>query len=594
MRARLAAITIDMPDLMVCVDGIAVMWNTRRARVRLNRGVIGGIVAATLAGSLAACSSGTGGSGAFAGNGVDSGGGSSSTIIPGDQAEQRYGQGPTKNSHISYQPDVVLIGGGPHAIRSASSDGLVWTMNGNAPGVKDLQPGKIMFASREAVGRVVAIKHVGSDVAVSLLPVQITDVIRNGTLAMSKPFDLSSAAVQEVPDAPGAFTVPSSTGGGTSSPSTAPSPNNGPSTGESASPATPTPTTASTIDYSLPDNDSTASDFDAIEAGSPSKYLQREAASTVSVPDVHLASNGTSDDKFPLPVSLANGIKLTVGQWEFKMSVSKANTLSVQALYDTGNAKFGITFDLVFNHPRVDMSIPVANGSVQGTPMYGLSGLRRIDAHWSFAGQKTDKFRVELPLDVADGFVDVYGVPLAYTIKFKLLMSFGFAAKKSAASGRAAYVFEGNEPVGYGHGTAPLKPSTDDSLGDTIADAALAPWAFVVGSEVKGIAGLGVPQFMAGAYVKVFQSLGFAGSGPGDLVPGGCHQVTYVLGWAAGVGTNVSGSGLDDLITKLGGGSNPVIAKFRSKLEVEDQILGNDKAINKTMWYPHTKGCEAS
>jgi len=44
----------------------------------------------------------------------------------------------------------LLIDGGPAAIRSVSSDGLVSTMDGHAGAVGDLQPGKIMCAASEA------------------------------------------------------------------------------------------------------------------------------------------------------------------------------------------------------------------------------------------------------------------------------------------------------------------------------------------------------------------------------------------------------------------------------------------------------------
>ncbi|WP_194926234.1 hypothetical protein [Catenulispora pinisilvae] len=45
-----------------------------------------------------------------------------------------YGYGPTPDPHVTYQPDVVLVGGGPNSIWSGSSDGLTWTLAGSAPG----------------------------------------------------------------------------------------------------------------------------------------------------------------------------------------------------------------------------------------------------------------------------------------------------------------------------------------------------------------------------------------------------------------------------------------------------------------------------
>ena len=39
-----------------------------------------------------------------------------------DPAVLAYGYGPKPNRHVRYQPDVVLIGDGPHAIRTVSPD----------------------------------------------------------------------------------------------------------------------------------------------------------------------------------------------------------------------------------------------------------------------------------------------------------------------------------------------------------------------------------------------------------------------------------------------------------------------------------------
>ena len=56
-------------------------------------------------------------------------------------AEKRYGQSATRTSAVTYQPDVVIPSGGASTIRGLSPDGLVWTLDPDADGVRDIQPG---------------------------------------------------------------------------------------------------------------------------------------------------------------------------------------------------------------------------------------------------------------------------------------------------------------------------------------------------------------------------------------------------------------------------------------------------------------------
>src|SRR5688500_2805277 len=66
-----------------------------------------------------------------------------------------YGLGPRSDPSITYQPDVIFIDGGPRAIRGVSADGLTWSIDAGATGADRLKPGTIMFATSQAVGRVV-------------------------------------------------------------------------------------------------------------------------------------------------------------------------------------------------------------------------------------------------------------------------------------------------------------------------------------------------------------------------------------------------------------------------------------------------------
>ncbi len=80
-----------------------------------------------------------------------------------------------------------------------SDNGFIWTIDGNAPGLDTLKVGKVLFMTSRAAGRVVAMQPAGADLAVTLSPVQITEVIKDGDLHVNESVDLAGATAQEIP-----------------------------------------------------------------------------------------------------------------------------------------------------------------------------------------------------------------------------------------------------------------------------------------------------------------------------------------------------------------------------------------------------------
>ena len=92
--------------------------------------------------SLTACAG-------HAGDGSPNGG---STTAPAGQtslteAEIQYGVSPTRNNQVTYQADVIVMEHGAESIRSQAANGLTWTIDGNASGAQEIQPGRILFAT---------------------------------------------------------------------------------------------------------------------------------------------------------------------------------------------------------------------------------------------------------------------------------------------------------------------------------------------------------------------------------------------------------------------------------------------------------------
>ncbi|MFU8871661.1 hypothetical protein [Micromonospora sp. SL4-19] len=96
-------------------------------------------------------------------------------------ADLAYGAAPVPGPGVTLQPDVVIVGGGGRSVRSVTADGLTWRLDRHARNAGDLAPGKVMFVTGRGVGRVLDIAADGDDLLVTIGPVDITEVIRDGT-----------------------------------------------------------------------------------------------------------------------------------------------------------------------------------------------------------------------------------------------------------------------------------------------------------------------------------------------------------------------------------------------------------------------------
>ena len=119
-------------------------------------------------------------------------------------AEQKYGVAPVPDSTVTYQPDVIIVGGGAESIRSQSSNGFIWTIDGSAPRARELVPGKIFFMTGRAVGRVLDVREAGRDLVVTIGPVDITEIVREAHIRITNmPIDFGDALAYTSSDLPG-------------------------------------------------------------------------------------------------------------------------------------------------------------------------------------------------------------------------------------------------------------------------------------------------------------------------------------------------------------------------------------------------------
>ena len=116
------------------------------------------------------------------------------------EAEKRYGISAERTPTVTYQPEVVLLPAGARAIRSLSDDGLAWTLDPDAEGVGDIQPGRVLLLTTRASGRVLDVKRTSAGLQVVLGPAEITDIVREGTFSLSQPVDLSQVLQMALPE----------------------------------------------------------------------------------------------------------------------------------------------------------------------------------------------------------------------------------------------------------------------------------------------------------------------------------------------------------------------------------------------------------
>jgi hypothetical protein len=127
-------------------------------------------------------------------------------VAPSELTEQerRFGVSPTRNAQVTYQPGVIIVENGSQLIRKAGGDGMTWIVDAAAVEQHGIQPGKVVFLTSRAVGRVLAVQRDGDASTLTLGPVELADVIRDCDIQMEAPIDFSQSLVYRLDQMPGA------------------------------------------------------------------------------------------------------------------------------------------------------------------------------------------------------------------------------------------------------------------------------------------------------------------------------------------------------------------------------------------------------
>ncbi len=433
-----------------------------------------------------------------------SGGGSGSGPTGGadKSAVQTYGYGPEPLAGVSYQPDVVMVPSGPAAIRSATTDGMVWTLDRAAKGVADLKVGSILLATGRATGRVVALHDDGNSRIATLAPVELNDIVRDGEINLKQALSPDSMEYQAVPDQPGAESALGAT----------------PSAAWSAGPGDARVVTV------------------AARAGTRRPGRESVCACGPSSGELPPASKGSVD----IP---AGDYKITPAY--------KANELSLDIVRQ-GSLKVGIHFAFAVSDLSVDAGVSIKDGLIGGS-RFVISGIKGLEVSLSAgaAGGEADneKIRIEIPVEVSVPVPPspaTAGLPLVIKIEFTYSVETAITGKNSTIFATGKYGLDGPIGVTGGNFLSP-KFTVQQSIIDSLQGITLGPSGVVVAVKMKVQAGLGIPAASAGPFGSVTTSLGVTnGSSLGaSLVR--CKGATLDMEVGGGVSISISTPLLDAL-----------------------------------------------
>ncbi len=492
-----------------------------------------------VAGLLTGCHNGSADSGA-------AGGGAPASV--GDQdpipalggatlAQLSYGAAPSTNDGVNYQPDVVKVDGGSDAIRSLSSDGLTWTIKGDAGHAHDLAVGKIMFVTNRAVGRILSIEPVGADLAVVVGPVQLGEVIADANLHGDQDIDLASMVNYSAPDQPGSqLPDPATDPTDTDPASTDPS-----STDPATEPATDPTTTVS----SSPDPAST--DPSSADPSSTDPSSTDQPAGVVQLPGIHLISSqgsagGQTGDTVPFP-SLGSTAAQTVDGVPISRMPPSAG-IGVNYNYNQDGISLEGRIALHLQAPKFHFSITVVHGTITAAEasLDGAASMTMI------INGKTDvpeggainlkPRRVNVPFDIS---LPVGGTPLAITIRHVFVINTVFGAREATLSADAEMGLGGAIGVQYHdgqlHALTPTGFAGMSDLLNSVTGASLGVNGLILTSQISMIIGIGAFGFVAGPQFSIKTTMVATKQALEAAVP--CQQAQFKIEMGVGLGYSI-------------------------------------------------------
>jgi hypothetical protein len=390
-------------------------------------------------------------------------------------SEVKYGIAPAPDPSVTYQPDVIIVGGGGDAVRSLSSTGLTWTIDANAPRASELAQGKIVFLTNRAVGRVLDVRKDGSNLAVTLGPVAITDIIRDCDMQPGPmPIDFGEAIPYEVNDLPGRV-IPAKG-----------SAEVWPSAGK---------VTPMLVAYTM-------------QQGAPAS-----------------------------PPAPATDVSNLVG-FNVVPTASLAG-IGLRGTSDSGGLKMTFEAFVHLDRPTLTPVLTITNGNLRAATLEltGAAGLTMKFEAGTDVGMKANvKGRLQA---VPDFSIPVGGpMPMALTVRQVVLLDTALGVRNSTLSATGDYTFHGSFKIGYdGKGWGLFGPSgftQKQTIMGSAGGISLAASGLNLTHQMKIVYGVGALGLATGPYFALNSAVGlFKGSDLGMIQ---CRESTLVVGMSGGIG----------------------------------------------------------
>jgi hypothetical protein len=497
------------------------------------------------------------------------------------EAEIRFGVSPTRNSQVTYQPDVIIMEHGAEAIRSENDDGFTWNIDANAPGAADIKRDKILFATGRMVGRVLAVKREGDELAVTLGPVELTDLFKEAHIDYQGPIDPTTMIVYvAAPGYPGTFQkdAPQKDDTDDAPAATQPTANR---IGISASPQiytvsrsgelVPYQPHAPRIEEFRRFNDGPplprfiktsyiASDW--VNQGFRSAVLERSWDGPNGAQ--YVSSNGGTVTK-----TMTGVVSVLLDGFDFRPSFSDGGLGVVLPFKERNGVKFSAAALLKFSNPQFKFRLNISDGLK--TAAIELSGVGGIDLE--IHGGTNSKFK-----NVHENFyipVD-FSIPMPVAVPFSAIFRQSvridtvITGNKSVIEAKGRYSLGGTITAGLVNGsataTAPLYVKTEESMAESLSGLSVAVNGLTVGWGGKFIVGLGKFGFVVGPYASLNIA---AGVTLGSALQGGgaCRASELDLSLKYGVGFAVPKWTVAALNSALGlFGFKPVSASYDAEL----------------------------
>jgi hypothetical protein len=421
------------------------------------------------------------------------------TEIPFSNAELLYGSSPSRTTDITYEPDVVKIDNGSEAVHNVSADGLTWTFDVNAPHAQDVAPGKVLFLTSRAVGRVLGMKRTGNDLAVTLGPIAITDLIQKADFSTDQPIDMNAMTAYVIPNFPQApFEEPSG----------------------SSSPGWP---------------ESVAQTVTSLRIGGDP--AGKSGGWTV----VHALRRQALGNAFFVPAALAAGPPASLDVSKFHVEPACCGGFGIKFLYDTDGTMIHGEVAVKVKAPRLVVGLKIDHGVKTATiELTGVAGLTMdlvAEDKLGLGGNMKSPV-VMVPIDISWP-INLHP-PFAMVLHQSFSMSTAFTSKNSTIEAHGDYGFTGSFKMGYDNGSwgmsAPTSLTTNKSLVDSIIGIMTGPAAVRVSYQVKIIVGVGAGGFVTGPYLGYTAGYGVVHQGAVGMA---CHGGELEVGMNVGVGYSI-------------------------------------------------------